>query len=388
MRVPGGTWPPAGLVRRATVLLVAVSLATGCGGSEPERAAPSPAPPASVDPSPTPPDPVAAPSPPPDSAPTPEDVPPSTEPAPPPAPPKPRQVVVVSVDGLGTNVVEAVGLDSLPTIARLIREGASTLDARTAVEQTVTLPNHASMLTGRVIDARAGGHGVNVNGGGARSVQALAGAPVQSVFDVVSNSGGSTALLATEDKFALFDRSWPESIDVFSAEQDADDRIMAEAVDQVVGERRTFTFVHLGLVDEVGHASGWLSNQQLVAARTADALLGNLVDALAGDRRLARQVVLVVTADHGGVGRLHDDVRDPRNFTVPFLAWGAGVQAGTDLYALNVQLADPGDAQPGYASARSPLRNGCVANTVTSALGLGSVDQSTLCPRGLALRSE
>jgi predicted AlkP superfamily pyrophosphatase or phosphodiesterase len=287
---------------------------------------------------------------------------------------------------MGTNVVEATGLDRLPTLARLVEEGASTFEARTEVEQTVTLPNHAGMLTGRPVDPAAGGHGVTVNGEGDETVQGLAGGPVESVFDVVHASGGSTALFATEEKFALFERSWPESIDRFTAEQDQDAEVLGDAVDDLLAERRTLTFVHLGLVDEVGHRSGWLSADQLDAAATLDVLLGDLVDTVSADRRLARRLVLVVTADHGGVGKAHADTEDPRDFTVPFLVWGAGVEPGADLYDLNPQLADPGDAQPGYDDP-PPVRNGFVANLVTQVLGLDPVDGSRFAVDGVRLAS-
>jgi hypothetical protein len=318
------------------------------------------------------------------------DLPPSaTTPAPTSAPtphghrPRVRHVVVVSLDGFGSNVVAAAGLDRLPTLARLFEEGAGTTNARTEVEQTVTLPNHAGMLTGRPVDPAAGGHGVTVNGEGADTVQGLAGGPVESVFDVVHAAGGSTALFATEEKFTLFERSWPESIDRFTAEQDQDDDVMGAAVDDLVTEQRTLSFVHLGLVDEVGHRSGWLSADQLEAATVLDGLLRELVDTVSADRRLARRLVLVVTADHGGVGKAHGDAGDPRDFTVPFVVWGAGVEPGADLYELNPGLTDPGDAQPGYDA--PPVRNGCVADVVTALLRLPPVDGSSLCRDGLVL---
>ena len=368
----------------ALALVIALGL-TACGDDDPGAAAPTPTPTTA---SPASPSPSAPPST--DPAPVPSPTPgatPETPPPTPPGPPRVDHVVVVSVDGLGSNVVESTGLASLPTIARLVDEGASTFNARTEVEQTVTLPNHAGMMTGRVVDAGAGGHGVTVNGEGATSVQALAGRPVESVFDVVHDAGGSTALFATEDKFALFDRSWPDAIDLFSSEQDADAQVMAEVVDDLGTEQRTLTFVHLGLVDEIGHSAGWLSPRQRGAAAEIDGLLGDLVDAITSDQRLARRLVLVVTADHGGVGRAHGEARDPRNFTVPFVVWGAGVDAGVDLYDLNPNLVDPGGAQPAYAAA-PPVRNGCVADVVTALLGLPTVDGSTLCPDGLVLTTE
>ena len=58
------------------------------------------------------------------------------------------------------------------------------------------------------------------------------------------------------------------------------------------------------------------------------------------------------------------------------LVQGVGVGKGVDLYDLNPQLADPGQAQPAYAVERGPVRNGFVANLVTQLLGLGPVEGS------------
>ena len=45
-----------------------------------------------------------------------------------------------------------LGAAGAPTFHRLLDEGAGTLNARTEYEQTVTLPNHTGMMTGRRID--------------------------------------------------------------------------------------------------------------------------------------------------------------------------------------------------------------------------------------------
>jgi hypothetical protein len=297
--------------------------------------------------------------------------------------PRIEHVVVVSLDGFGSQLFESLDPAAVPTLTRLRSEGASTLDARTEVEQTVTLPNHTGMLTGRPIDPAVGGHGVTVNADrGGLTVQEMAGEPVSSVFTAVHDAGGSTALFATEDKFALFRRSWPEAIDDFATYQDQDALVMRDALTAAVDEGRTLTFVHLGAVDEVGHESGWLSARQRGAASLVDGLLGDMVDALSARPNLLKRTVLVVTADHGGVGPGHLDRRDPRNFRVPFLVWGAQVDGGADLYALNPQLGDPAEAQPGYSDSPGPVRNGFVANVVTQVLGLPPVDGSVFFDTG------
>jgi Type I phosphodiesterase / nucleotide pyrophosphatase len=325
------------------------------------------------------------------SSPTPEPTQPATPPTgtgspsdQPPRKPRVAHVVVVSLDGFGSELIDRIGLAQLPALSALTADGASTFNARTEVEATVTLPNHAGMLTGRPVFTEYDGHGVTVNEDTGQTVQQLAGHDVASAFDVVHAAGGSTALFSTKDKFAMFARSWDPALDRF--EYLPDDRVlMSAAIADLVSSRRTFTFVHLGLVDEVGHASGWLSSRQVEAAHEADDLVGELVAAVASDPKLARRVVIVVTADHGGVGRDHGDSLDPRNFTVPFVVQGATVASGADLYALNPSLADPGDSQPFYDAAQGPVRNGFVANVVTALLGLEPVPGSTLGRDGLVL---
>ena len=120
------------------------------------------------------------------------------------------RVVAISIDGLNPHAITELGTAGAPTFHRLMREGAYTLDARTEREQTRTLPNHTGMLTGRRIDARRGGHGVTYNTdiGRRRTVHSSAGEYVSSVFDVVHDHGGRTALFATKTKFALYQRTW------------------------------------------------------------------------------------------------------------------------------------------------------------------------------------
>lgn len=285
-------------------------------------------------------------------------------------------MLAISVDGLSVDALVQLGRSDAPAIFRLLDGGAGTLNARTAVEQTVTLPNHTSMLTGRRIDAQRGGHGVTWNEEVPGSVVPGQGRGVESVFDVVSKVG-STALFAGKDKFALYERSWGDAIDEFVIDLDGD-RLVDTVTDDLVDHKRRLTFVHLALPDTVGHAAGWMSPRYLDAVKRTDVLVGELLATIDATPRLSRRMVVVLTSDHGGVAGAqdHGDTSALANFRVPFVVWGPGV-AAADLYALNTDYRDPGTGVPSYDGPQ-PVRNGDLANVVTDLLGLKAVPGSEL----------
>ena len=284
-------------------------------------------------------------------------------------------VVAISVDGLNVTAITELGAAGAPTLTRLLDEGAGTLNARTELEQTVTLPNHTSMLTGRRIDASAGGHGVTWDDDRpGTTVQGAAGHPVGSVFSAVHSAGGSTALYTTKAKFGLYERSWPAGVDTFRFTENQRRLVRLARADLADGAP-TFTFLHVSLPDRAGHAHGGMSPQYLDAVRRTDRQLGGILRAVAG-----RDVTVILTSDHGFASGAtdHSVKRNVENYRIPFLVWGAGVEHG-DLYATNPTFRDPRGRRPAYAG-RQPVRNGDVANLALDLLGLGPVRGSGIDP--------
>ena len=286
-----------------------------------------------------------------------------------------RRILVVTVDGLRSSALEELGAEELPTFTRLRQEGAGTLDARTVREQTATLPNHTSILTGRRIDARRGGHGVTWNTDiPGRTVQQAAGGPVGSVLSRVHGAGGSTALFAGKSKFSLFERSWPRGTDRYTYDARGA-RLVRKARRDLRRESRTLTFLHLSAPDVAGHAHGWASPQYAEALRTVDGWLADILRSVASKPVLRRNLTVLLTSDHGGQDAGHADPSSLANARIPFLTWGVGV-AAADLYDLNGDYRAPGQRIPGYAADRQPVRNADVANLALDLLGLRSIPGS------------
>jgi hypothetical protein len=289
-----------------------------------------------------------------------------------------ESVLAISIDGLNPEALRILGRTGAPHLHAFMASGASTLNARTARERTITLPNHTGMVTGRRVAAAAGGHGVTWNDDRRRpaTVQAAAGERVESVFTSISGAGGSTALFASKTKFSLWNRSWPLAIDKTRIQ--LDNGSLARAVRRDLrGRDREFRFVHFSLPDSTGHAKGFMSRPYLRSVRQVDALLGSIVTTVESDPALDAGTAIIVTSDHGGLGVSHSDARRFANYRVVFMVAGPGVAVGGDLYALNPDdRLDPGTRRTSYGQSVQPVRNSEVANLTLDLLDLDPVPGS------------
>jgi Big-like domain-containing protein/type I phosphodiesterase/nucleotide pyrophosphatase len=309
---------------------------------------------------------------------------------PPPPPDGIEHVIQVSVDGLNPDAITQLGPAGTPAFHRLIAQGASTLNARTVVERTRTLPNHTSVMTGRPVSGTSG-HQVTFNDDNGSTLAATAGSYIAGVFDTIHDRGGSTALYSGAPKLDFLDRSWNgtngalDTIGVDNGRDKIDTYLRGAGsvttpalLNQLGSDPKAFNFIHLASTDSVGHQYGFMSAQYLDAVKEVDAHIGQILDAVAGDPTLAGNTVVIVSADHGGLGLTHEDPTAIANYRIPFFVWGEGVAAGADLYALNPDRADPGSTQPAYTVAVQPIRNADSADLVTELLGLGPVPGSTI----------
>jgi predicted AlkP superfamily pyrophosphatase or phosphodiesterase len=287
-------------------------------------------------------------------------------------------VLAISIDGLNPDALEQLGADGTPNLHQLMADGASTLNARTEHELTITLPNHTGMVTGRRIESATGGHGVTWNDDRRLppTVQAAASKRIESVFTSVKAAGGTTALFASKTKFSLWKRSWPASIDTTRIR--LDNTVLARSVRRDIADRdRTLRFVHLSLPDVVGHDRGFMSKAYLRAVERVDALVGDIVGAVESDPGRAASTAVILTCDHGGRGTDHSDATKLANYRVAFMVMGPGVAAGADLYDLNADdYRDPGTRRTTYRAALQPVRNGDLANLALDLLDLDAVPGS------------
>jgi predicted AlkP superfamily pyrophosphatase or phosphodiesterase len=243
-----------------------------------------------------------------------------------------KHVLIISVDGLRPDL--ALRADT-PVIHGLLDSSSFTFWARTTAE-SVTLPSHTSMLTG-VVPIK---HGIQWNSDLPLIHPVYPAFPT--LFELAHKGGYTTAMAAGKAKFINLAKpgtlDWQYIPDVSKSD---DPDVTAHALEMIRDHQPDVLFVHLPSVDNVGHAKGWSSPEQMAAIHGADACIGQILAAL-DDQKLRDSTFIIITSDHGGAGRSHGP-DDPRSRHIPWIVSGPGIRKGLDLTIygnLNVDTED------------------------------------------------
>jgi len=271
----------------------------------------------------------------------------------PPGNPRADRVILISIDGLRPDAIEAAGA---ATLRSLIDRGAYCARAQT-IRPSITLPSHTSMLTG--LDYRRHGVGWNTYRTGY--------IVHPTVFSVATQVGKKSAMLFSKEKFHFLANpncvSWiygpPTPAKVPTAEDDCDVEDLKRELkrDEAAGpapigdpsttaetigrafakawpaQQWPLTFIHFREADEAGHRRGWMGPEYLSAVKTIDQALATIVAAIEKNGGFER-TALILSADHGGTNRGHYRWTEPdkaENVTIPWICVAPGVRAGLKI---------------------------------------------------------
>jgi len=230
-----------------------------------------------------------------------------------------RRVVLVVLDGLRPDAIDAFGLTHISSLAA---RGAWTHDART-VAPSVTAAAMATLLTGQT-PARHGVVSDRFHIPRRRGpldplprVLATAGYPTEIFIGALPPLYGGLA-----SRIARYLGIGRTRCAGAGARE-----ILAEATAALTTQRRGFFVLHWPDADRAGHADGWMSREYAVAARALDVATGELVEMLQPDEA---HTLVVALADHGGGGLVptdheSDHLADRR---IPIMLAGCGVVPG------------------------------------------------------------
>lgn len=240
-------------------------------------------------------------------------------------PAKVAHVIVIGVDGLSPDGVDKA---DTPVLDAMMQGGSWSLHAR-GVMPTSSGANWASMITG----AGPEQHGVTSNDwkvGEFNFPTSVIGSGgfFPSIFQVLHDQhpAWEVGSIYHWDGFGnLYDHRFVDH----DAHGKTEDQTTDMAVAYIQAKRPRFLFVHLDHVDHAGHAYGHGTAKYYEAVTKADRLIGRIRRAVE-DAGIAGETVLLVSSDHGGVGKGHGG-ESLAELEIPWIAYGAGVQAGREL---------------------------------------------------------
>mgnify|MGYP003109565738 CR=1 FL=1 len=267
-----------------------------------------------------------------------------------------HHVIFVGVDGMSPDGVRKA---RTPVMDAMIAEGASTMHAR-SVLPTSSSPNWASMLTG----VGPSQHGVTSNNwrvGEFTFPTAVSGSGnfFPSIFQVLYDQHPEWEVGAIYD-WDGFGNLYDHRFVDHNVDGDGDADTAAKAAEYIRTSRPQFLFVHLDQVDHAGHGSGHGTPDYYAAVESADAEIG-LIRQAVEDAGIADDTIVIVSADHGGVGKGHGG-ESMAELEIPWIAAGAGVAEGRDLampistYNLPATVAYLLGAEAPYAWIGRPVR--------------------------------
>jgi predicted AlkP superfamily pyrophosphatase or phosphodiesterase len=218
-------------------------------------------------------------------------------------------VVFVMLDGVRPDALLRV---KCPTIKDLMRRGSATLSA-SSVMPSVTLPCHMSIFHSVPPDR----HGITSN------VFTPMARPLPGLIEVLKQNKKRSAFFYNWEP--LKDLSRPGSLDYsffldYKTFPEADEKVVSHAIQFFSKDQVDFAFVYIGLIDELGHQFGWMSETYLKEIEKADEKLTRLIAAL------PKETTYLLQSDHGGHDRNHGSA-DPLDMTIPWIVCGPQIKA-------------------------------------------------------------
>jgi predicted AlkP superfamily pyrophosphatase or phosphodiesterase len=236
-----------------------------------------------------------------------------------------EHVVIIGCDGMSPDGVRKA---KAPVMKRMMKEGAFTLHAR-GVMPTSSSPNWASMIMG----AGPEQHGVTSNEWETNKyeIQPVArgiGPMFPTIFGELHRQRPSAKIACFHDWDGfgrLFERQALNRIE----DSDGPTNAAIHAISYIKQEKPAFTFIHFDHVDHAGHHDGHGTPAYYASVDVADKLIGMVLDGLK-EANLGESTIVLVTADHGGVGTSHGNAT-MAELEIPWILYGPAVKRGHEL---------------------------------------------------------
>ncbi|NLI37419.1 MAG: sulfatase-like hydrolase/transferase [Bacteroidales bacterium] len=236
-----------------------------------------------------------------------------------------KHVFVVGIDAMSTQGMEKA---NTPNMDYMIKNGSICRSVRTVIPSSSS-PNWSSMLTGAGVEA----HGVTSNDWrpGNYSIQPV-GVTEYGLFptivDVVRKQL-PTDKIGMIYQWSGFGNLFEKGVANVDKSYETEIGTAEALAEYIRTEKPTFTFTQLDDVDHCGHTYGHMTEKYLKAIEDADRCVGMVLKAVK-DAGIEDESLVIIVADHGGVGYSHGG-ESWEEMTVPFILCGRNIKKGFEI---------------------------------------------------------
>lgn len=267
-----------------------------------------------------------------------------------------EHVIVIGVDGLSPDGIRNA---ETPVIDSMINNGAVKWNVRTVLT-TASSQNWASMIMG----AGPEQHGV-IDNDWEREEHSLP--PVvageEGIFPTIFGlirSQKPDAEIGTVYHWGGFGRLFEKKAVNYDKHFSTEDSTAADFTTYIKEKKPTFGFVHFDHVDHAGHHDGHGTPAYYAAVSKTDSLVKEVLKSIK-DAGIDQNTLVIITADHGGIGKGHGGPT-PEEGEIAMILFGKDIKHGYKIqqqvytYDLAATIAFAFHLTPPYAWIGRPIK--------------------------------
>ena len=231
-----------------------------------------------------------------------------------------EKVLLALVDGMRP---DSLTISGHPFIEEMKTVASYTLEA-TTVMPSVTLPCHMSLFHSVTPDR----HGILQN---TYTPQVR---PIAGLFEQLRAYNKSCAMFYGWEQLRDVSRPGSMAYSCFISGaahtyEVSNEQLTDRAIQYIQEENPDFTFLYLGLVDEIGHKHGWMSEEYIQSVYASWSSIERIV------RAIPDEYTVIITADHGGHDRMHG-TNKTEDMTIPLFIKSPSFIPGRRIHQANI----------------------------------------------------
>lgn len=268
-----------------------------------------------------------------------------------------EHVIVIGLDGTSPDGIRS---SKSTNMHQLIQEGSVKWNVRTVLPSSSS-PNWASMIMGAGTEA----HGIIENDWGRADY---------SLPPIVTNEDGifptifgwvrknrANAEIGAVYQWEGFGRLFEKSALNFDKNMPTENATTSEFCKYIIAKKPLLGFMHLDLVDDIGHEFGHGTPAYYASVTKVDSLIGLVLESIKA-AGIEKKTLVIVTADHGGVGYGHGGAT-VEEAEIAMILKGASIKKGYTIqqqvytYDLAATIAFALNIVPPYAWTGRPIKS-------------------------------